>query len=480
VYKTLIVLDQEPAEGELGFSNAMSFEHYLRDYPKKNEGKIRIINLCDTEHYLSKGYYCSLLAEARHHRILPSVKTVNALRREEDIAHELHRYKVELDELAETSGAAEFLVYFGKSTLKGLEKISSALFQVYPAPILKLEHANDAWSLECASYTDLNAEQLGEFQSAIAEFTQTTWRSSPAKKHFRWEMAILVNPDEAAPPSNKGALDRFVKAAAKFGINAHLLRIEDIPSIAQYDALFIRETTLIDHHTYRLARKAEDAGLVVMDDSDSILRCCNKIYLQDAFSYQGVPCLPAEVVSENTPEVRALLETQFDYPMVLKMPEGSFSRGVYKVKNADELKLRLDELFQDNALVLVQKYLYTEFDWRIGVLNGRALYACRYMMARDHWQIYNHGSKRFSSGDFETLPTFEVPKVVLDAALKASSVIGKGLYGVDIKEHEGKAYVIEVNDNPSIEYKVEDMYLRDELYMQIMSEFQRRLEARGL
>jgi glutathione synthase/RimK-type ligase-like ATP-grasp enzyme len=113
------------------------------------------------------------------------------------------------------------------------------------------------------------------------------------------------------------------------------------------------------------------------------------------------------------------------------------------------------------------------------VLGGRAIFACQYKMARNHWQIYNHGAKRSVSGDFETLPTFEVPKMVLDAALKACAIIGNGLYGVDIKEHNGKAYVIEVNDNPSLDRGVEDKYLGDELYMQIMAEFQRRLENRG-
>jgi glutathione synthase/RimK-type ligase-like ATP-grasp enzyme len=39
--------------------------------------------------------------------------------------------------------------------------------------------------------------------------------------------------------------------------------------------------------------------------------------------------------------------------------------------------------------------------------------------------------------------------------------------------------VIEVNDNPSIEQGVEDAFLGDELYMQIMGEFVRRLENRG-
>jgi glutathione synthase/RimK-type ligase-like ATP-grasp enzyme len=100
-------------------------------------------------------------------------------------------------------------------------------------------------------------------------------------------------------------------------------------------------------------------------------------------------------------------------------------------------------------------------------------------MARNHWQIYNHSVKRNTSGNFETLPTFEAPKVVLDAALKACAMIGKGLYGVDLKQKGNQVYVIEVNDNPSIDHKVEDIYLGDELYMLIMLEFVNRLEKRG-
>lgn len=77
------------------------------------------------------------------------------------------------------------------------------------------------------------------------------------------------------------------------------------------------------------------------------------------------------------------------------------------------------------------------------------------------------------------MATFEVPKAVLNAALRACKVIGNGLYGVDIKVKDELVYVIEVNDNPSIDYKIEDAWLGEELYMQVMSEFHRRLELRG-
>jgi len=64
------------------------------------------------------------------------------------------------------------------------------------------------------------------------------------------------------------------------------------------------------------------------------------------------------------------------------------------------------------------------------------------------------------------------------AALKAANLIGDSLYGVDVKETEdGQVFVIEVNDNPSIDSGVEDLILKDGLYRAILSELVSRIEA---
>src|SRR3546814_13192354 len=71
-----------------------------------------------------------------------------------------------------------------------------------------------------------------------------------------------------------------------------------------------------------------------------------------------------------------------------------FSRGISKVETAEQLKVAAEQLFQHTALLLAQEYMYTEFDWRIGVLAGQPLYACQYFMSRGHWQIYNHAAAK--------------------------------------------------------------------------------------
>lgn len=483
MYKTIIVVDNEDFTLATDEIEVISFERYLVDFPKRNEPKTRLINLCDTEYYLSRGYYCSLLAEARQHKVLPSVSTINDLRDLSlgpDDGVNLAAFTAGTLKEGETR---EFLAYFGWTEDERWRKAVRSLFERYSAPILQfcvtLEDGHPQLTIRRYGYAHLSEAERGVFQQRLKTFTEKVWRNSGNRKPLRWDLAILVNPDEAIPPSDAEAIKRFIKAAAKLGMHAETITAQQAGHIAQYDALFIRETTAIDHHTYRLARKAEREGLVVIDDSASILRCCNKVFLHDAFSYHGVPSLKTRTVIGTSEAELDEIEAQFTYPCVLKLPEGAFSKGIYKVTNRTELAQRLHELLSDTALVLVQEYMYTDFDWRVGVLAGRAIYACRYHMARDHWQIYNHGAKRFASGGYETLPTFEVPKLVLDAALKACRVVGKGLYGVDIKQKGKQVYVMEVNDNPSIEHDVEDAYLGKELYMLIMAEFQQRLEQRG-
>jgi len=482
--KTLTVVHEAVADMLKCYSSdVLTFHEYLKDYPKYNEPKVRLINLYDTTEYLSQGYYCSLLAEARKHTVLPSVKTINDLRNHLVEAEHFYLTKSDLKDLSPACHEQEFIIHFGRVNVPYLQKIAQVFFNQYPAPLLKLKifFENGQYSVQIfpCSLEALNDHDKAFFLEHLLSHIRTGKSVGAKRKQYRWHMAVLVNPNESLPPSNKEAIARFGKAASKLGILALPLTIQDIKHVNEYDALFIRETTAIDHYTYRLACKAEASGLVVLDDPTSILRCCNKVFLHDAFTYSKVPSLRTEFVTDSSKESLDRLEDIFNYPLILKMPEGAFSQYIYKVTTRDMLEEKLRFLLKKSALVLVQEYLYTEYDWRIGVLNGRPIYACRYYMAHNHWKIYNHDSKRFFSGKFDTLATFETPRVVLDAAIKACKLIGSGFYGVDIKLVDKQAYVLEVNDNPSIDHKVEDEYLGDELYMVIASDFLRRLESRG-
>jgi glutathione synthase/RimK-type ligase-like ATP-grasp enzyme len=65
------------------------------------------------------------------------------------------------------------------------------------------------------------------------------------------------------------------------------------------------------------------------------------------------------------------------------------------------------------------------------------------------------------------MPADRVPPHVIRLGIEAADAIGNGLYGVDIKNNNGDACVIEVNDNPSLESGEDTCYPR--VYDQIIT-----------
>lgn len=456
---------------------------YLADV--NSPERCRVINLCRQYDYLSTGYYCSLLAEARGQQVLPSVKTVRDLSRRQWLGVLALNPSTDkhLTELAGSASEFSLVICFGQCAHEALADLARGLFEQIAMPVMRAQFVKKGtWrlqSLESVAIPQLNEDEQTLFANALDGYSRLIWRKPRGRKQYKYDLAILLDPEEKFPPSNSVAIKRFIKAAAKHGILAEPIGRKDFSRLVEYDALFIRTTTSVNHYTYRFARRAQAEGLVVMDDPDSILRCTNKVYLTQLLSTHKLPMPPTRILTKADLGKEQALIDELGLPVVLKIPDGSFSVGVKKANTLEELKTTMREMFQGSALLLAQGFLYTEFDWRIGVLNGQPLYACRYYMAKNHWQIYNHSAKGSASGGFDAMATFEVPKPVLKAAVNACKLIGDGFYGVDVKQDGKNVYIIEVNDNPSVESAVEDKYLGLELYEAIMGEFKRRLDAMG-
>lgn len=443
--------------------------------------RAKVFNLCRSYAYQSAGYYVSLLAAARGHRPLPSVMTMQDLRQASlvRIASETTELLVQQTLAPIKSDRFVLSIYFGRNLAKRYDRLCRALFNHFPAPLLRAEFVHaEQWRLE-----KLRVIASHEIPESHREFVIEQARRffhkplPPGVQRARYDLAILVNPDEVDAPSDEKAIQRFLRAAKKVGFDAWVIGKEDFGRIAEFDALFLRETTAVDHYTYRFARRAEAEGLVVIDDPESIVRCTNKVYQAELFEQNHIDCPKTLVVYRESADQ---LAEKLGLPCVLKKPDSSFSAGVVKADTKAELSAHLREFLQKSELVIAQEFAASDFDWRVGVLDGKALYVCRYHMARGHWQIQKAlGEKRRLYGRTDTLAVEDAPKAVVDLAVRASNLIGDGLYGVDIKEVGDRLLVMEVNDNPSIEAGTEDSILKDDLYLSIMQSFYDRLERRG-
>jgi glutathione synthase/RimK-type ligase-like ATP-grasp enzyme len=466
-------------------ASVVTARQYLTDPQFANLRGVRVINLCRSQAYQTNGYYVSLLAEARGHKPVPRITTIQDVKSFSII----RSASDELDELARKTLAHlppdqkkfQLAIYFSRGVHKHYDQLCRQIFNTFPAPLLRAEFRKDdedGWELRNVSTISVHevpAEHVPALHDRAREFVQRDTTPARPKPGSRYDLAILWDKDEKNTASNEKAIQRFVRAADKLSIDTEIIDRDDLGRIGEFDALFIRATTAVNNYTFRFARVAESEGLVVMDDAASIIRCSNKVYLAELFEHHGIPTPRTMVVHrENMDTVPAAL----GLPVILKQPDSAFSVGVVKATTREEYLRLAGALLDKSDLVIAQQYLPTDFDWRIGILDGKPLYACKYYMARGHWQIYNPGetTPAKNSGRHETLPVELAPRAVVRTALKAANTIGRGFYGVDVKAVDGKPYIVEVNDNPSIDAGVEDSVLREALYERVMEYFLRRLE----
>ncbi len=445
----------------------------------------KVINLSGSYAYQSRGYYASLLASSRGHKVIPTVETMIDLSERKLYEHALPELEQALNRCRKDMGGtfpATITVFFGNGPNKALERFSRLLFDWFRAPALEVKVSDGEWALICkigfVTLARLSPDEKLRFLDGLENYTKREWRDTKARTPSRYTFATLIDPHEELPPSRIGSLKHWSRIAEKMGVEVEPITRKDLAKLANYDALFIRETTAISSHTYRFARRAQQEGMPVIDDPLSMIRCTNKVYLNELMAHNKVP-VPSTVMIAGASDLEIAADT-LGFPLVLKIPDSAFSRGVKKASNSAELKQLAEQWLEDLDLLIAQKYMPTEFDWRIGVLGGEPLFAVQYLMAKKHWQIVNHDRHgKPDEGGFRTFTLKDTPAHVMDAAVKAARCIGDGLYGVDLKETAEGVFVIEVNDNPNLDHGCEDSGQKDEVWVRLTQWFVDRLERQG-
>ncbi len=457
----------------------ISSQDYLTNPAYALEEKARIFNLCKDYSYQSKGYYVSLLAEARGHLPLPTTSNIVDLKAmklirivsedfDEDIQKSLKKVKTQEFTLS---------VYFGQNVAKKYNELSSLFFRHFQAPLLRVKfNFTTKWhiqSIKTISTSEIPADHLDLMYEAANEYFAKKRYDKPKATQYDFDLAILVNPNDPAPPSNEKALKKFIDLAEKMHIYAEIVGPKDISKLNSYDALFIRQSTEVNNEAYTFARKALQDGIAIVDYPDAILKCCNKVFMAEALENANIDTPKTRIIHKNNKN--QVLE-YIGLPCVLKSPDSTFSFGVKKAKTKKEYEELITEMLKTSDLIIAQEFCPSDYDWRIGILDGKAFYACRYYMADGHWQIYNWDAKGDDQlGNADCLPIEKVPKKVIQMAIKSAKLMGSGLYGIDIKVVNEKPMVIEINDNPNIDAGVEDAHYGDLIYNEILSALKKRV-----
>jgi glutathione synthase/RimK-type ligase-like ATP-grasp enzyme len=302
---------------------------------------------------------------------------------------------------------------------------------------------------------------------------------APAVRRRRAErpmLGVLHSAGEPFSPSSHQALNDFQDCASSLGVDVGLLSKDQLCDLPLFDGLFIRDFTAPTNASFYFATRAARLGMPVIDDPSSILRCANKVFINELCLQHGVATPKTLIVMPNVDF--NFIAKRLGVPFVLKLPDGAFSLHVHKVDSRAEGERLIHQLRRKSAILCAQEFTPTEFDWRVATLNGRAIFVCKYFMADDHWQINRHHDGGYIEGKGCTIPLKEAPKALLGFAEQVSALVGNGLYGVDIKEYRGSYRLIEVNDNPNID-DLEVSIAEDAVWNKIAEFFSQKIHSQA-
>jgi glutathione synthase/RimK-type ligase-like ATP-grasp enzyme len=266
-------------------------------------------------------------------------------------------------------------------------------------------------------------------------------------------LGIFVDRKTLSSAEQLNALIHCRDVAEEMGHSAEFLFPVDIRKIPQMDALFIRARTDPLNVTYVASRMAESHGIPVIDDPSSIQICSDKINMYSHLQKNGVS-LPQTMFISKRDLTLARVREIFDEvgsPLILKEPSTSFSLRVEKVADTGEFMRVGRRFIRLSDWIVVQQFVESKYDWRVGTLDGELLYVCKYTIPDATFKIQDSVNGHVVYCTVESIPEDQAPPQVIQTGIEAARAIGNGLYGVDLKTSNGDCYVIEVNDNPSLE-----------------------------
>jgi glutathione synthase/RimK-type ligase-like ATP-grasp enzyme len=281
-------------------------------------------------------------------------------------------------------------------------------------------------------------------------------------------LGIFVDRQTLSSSRKLAQLMKCREAAEAKGVRSYFLFPVDLKKVVRMDALFIRSRTDPLNVTYVAARLAEMNSIPVIDESSAIRVCSDKVDLGMHLQKAGV-CIPR---TEFLWRGRHADPAEMHYPFVLKEPSSFNANRVRVVRTPAEARRLMASWFRLSNVLVAQEYISGGEEFRVGTLGGELLYACRYGPPTEEARMHALSLEEVPYFESVCIPRRELPEGVLREAVRASASIGEGLFSVDIKVQDDRPYVLDVNDNPSLE-SGEDTFYPD-IYGRIVDHLFRR------
>ena len=294
--KYIVVNQPEKWNFSIENISVISSQEYLTNPKFSLFKKARIFNLCKDYSYQSKGYYVSLLAEARGHLAIPTVKNIVDLRALKLVRIVSEEFDDVIQQSLKNIKSREFTlsIYFGQNVAQKYKELSSLFYKHFQVPFLRVKFNHSTkWniqSIKAISESEIPDEHL----DSVHEFANQYF----SKKRYRdsanaYRQYVLDNPlSDGAPLFSGYIIDVYEKGnfpsllipakeeyVNNYGIDSEFWRSKPQPvrdALSKNLKVYLEELAKYEHNTgQRLvkdSRSRKNNNVAVADPKASFLR----------------------------------------------------------------------------------------------------------------------------------------------------------------------------------------------------------------
>jgi len=211
-----------------------------------------------------------------------------------------------------------------------------------------------------------------------------------------------------------------------------------------FDAVIPRIGASVTFYGTAVLRQFETMGVYCVNDSVALTRARDKLRSLQLLSRKKVG-IPVTAFARSPDDVNALIKEVGGTPLVIKLLEGTQGIGVVLAENKKAAQSVIEAFMGLNTNILVQEFIKEAdgMDVRCFVIGGRVVAAME---------------RKGADGDFRsnlhrggTASVVKLTAAERRTAVKAATVMGLNVCGVDILRSERGPLVMEVNASPGLE-----------------------------
>lgn len=212
-----------------------------------------------------------------------------------------------------------------------------------------------------------------------------------------------------------------------------------------YDAVIPRIGASVTFYGAAVVRQLQTMGVFCVNDSFAITRARDKLRSLQLLSKKGIG-LPVTGFAHSLDEINDLIKMVGGPPLIIKFLEGTQGIGVVLVESSKAARSVIEAFLGLKVNILVQEYIKEAAggDIRCFVVGGEVVAAMkRQSKSPEEFRANLHRGASATAVD--------ITEEERTMAIRAASIIGLNVAGVDLLRSNRGPLIIEVNASPGLE-----------------------------